>query len=89
MALGEITKQLATQAIGILVLVVMVQARTYFAPVSSGERLSSLANLASVNYSVNLGFKIALVVMVVKFVWDLWQAIVGARSGQKGFVTVF
>jgi hypothetical protein len=81
--------ELATQAIGILVLVVLVQARTYFAPVSSGERLSSLANLASVNYSVNLGFKIALVVMVVKFVWDLWQAIVGARSGQKGFVTVF
>jgi hypothetical protein len=42
-----------------------------------------------VNYSVNLGFKIALAVTVVKFLWDLWQAVASARAGQKGFVTVF
>jgi hypothetical protein len=81
--------ELATQAIGILILVVMVQARTYFAPSRAGEGLPSLANLASVNYSVNLGFKIALAVTVVKFLWDLWQAIMSARAGQKGFVAVF
>jgi hypothetical protein len=81
--------ELATKAIGILILLVMVQARTYFAPVHSGEGLPSLADLASVNYSINLGFKIALAVTVVKFVWDLWQTFASARSGQKGFVTVF
>jgi hypothetical protein len=81
--------ELATQAIGILILVVMVQARTYFAPSHTGEGLPNLTNLASVNYSVNLGFKIALAVTVVKFLWDLWQVIVSSRASQKGFVTVF
>jgi hypothetical protein len=81
--------ELATQAIGILILVVMVQARTYFTPLRSGEGLPSLANLASVNYSVNLGFKIALAVTVVKFLWDVWQTMVSSRAGQKGFVAVF
>jgi hypothetical protein len=75
--------ELATQAIGILVLVVMVQARTYFAPVHSGEGLPSLADLASLNYSVNLGFKIALAVTVVKFVWDVWNAIASSSGGRR------
>jgi hypothetical protein len=52
-------------------------------------RAASLTNLASVNYSVKLGFKIALAVTVVKFPWDLWQAIVSSRASQKSFVTVF
>jgi len=81
--------ELATQAIGILILVVMVQARTYFAPSHPGEGMPNLANLASVNYSVNLGFKIALAVTVMKFLWDLWRTVVRTRAGQKGFVTVF
>jgi hypothetical protein len=79
--------ELATQAIGILILVVMVQARTYFAPVHSGEPLPNVSSM--MNYSLNLGFKIALAVTVVKFLWDVWQAIVSSRAGQKGFVTVF
>ncbi len=79
--------ELATQAIGILVLVVMVQARSYFAPTTSGEGLN-FANLASLNYSINLGFKVALAVTIVKFLWDIWQAIVSSRMGQKGLVTV-
>jgi hypothetical protein len=78
--------ELATQAIGILVLVVMVQARTYFAPVAGGVP----SDLPSVmNYSLNLGFKIALAVTVLKFLWDVWQMIAGSRGGRKGFVTVF
>jgi hypothetical protein len=81
--------ELATQAIGILILAVMVQARTYFAPSHPGEGLPSLANLASVNYSVNLAFKIALAVTMMKFLWDVWQTLVSARTGQKGFVSVF
>ncbi len=78
---------ITTRAIGILVLVVMVQARTYFAPVPSGAGMN-LANLASVNYSLNLGFKIVLAISVVKFLWEIWQMIVSSRTGHKSFVTV-
>jgi hypothetical protein len=73
--------ELTTQAIGILILVVIVQARSYFVPLREGSNVPSLANLAQVNYSVNLGFKIALAVCLIKFAWDFWQAI--ARSGGK------
>ncbi len=81
--------ELTTQAIGILILLVIVQARSYFVPLSEGSNAPSLANLAQVNYSVNLGFKIALAVCVIKFLWDLWEAV--SRSGGKasGLVRVF
>jgi hypothetical protein len=80
--------ELTSQAISILVLVVMVQARTYFAPVSAGEGLPSLATLASVNYSVNLGFKIVLAISLMKFAWDIWQLIVSSSAKPNGFVRV-
>jgi len=67
----------------------MVQARTYFVPLPDGGKLPSLGNLASVNYSVNLGFKIALAVSVVKFLWDLWEALSSSRGKTGGFVRVF
>jgi hypothetical protein len=78
--------ELSTQAISILILVVMVQARTYFAPVSVGQALPSLQTLASVNYSVNLGFKIALAVSLAKFAWDIWKLIVRSSAKSTGFV---
>jgi hypothetical protein len=78
--------ELSTQAISILILVVMVQARTYFAPISAGQGLPSLQTLASVNYSVNLGFKIVLAVSLVKFAWDIWQMIVRSSAKPTGFV---
>lgn len=78
--------ELTTQAISILVLVVMVQARTYFAPVSVGDGMPSLQTLASVNYSVNLGFKVVLVVSLVKFAWDIWQMIANSPAKTNGFV---
>jgi hypothetical protein len=77
--------ELATQAVSILILVVMVQARTYFAPSPTG-RLPSLQILTSVNYSINLGFKIALAVSIVKFVWDLWQMVVSSQAKHNRFV---
>lgn len=78
--------EVATQAVSILILVVMVQARTYFAPSPTGGELPNLQTLASVNYSVNLGFKIALAISVVKFAWDVWQMIGSSRAKQSGFV---
>jgi hypothetical protein len=80
---------LTAQAIGILVLVVLVQARSYLVPLRDASNLPSLANLAQVNYSVNLGFKIVLAVSLVKFLWDIWEAILGSRSKATGFVGVF
>ena len=81
--------KLTCQAIGILILAVMVQARAYFAPLREGSNLLSLTSLASINYSLNLAFKIALAVSVVKFLWDLWQALAGSRVKGAGFVRVF
>lgn len=80
---------LTAQAIGILVLVVMVQARSYFVLLPEGSNSLSLANLAQLNYSVNLGFKIALAVCVVKFLWDLWEMLFRSRSNADGFARVF
>lgn len=77
---------LVAQAIGILTLVVMVQARTYFAPVHSVAGSPELASV--MNWSLNLAFKIALVITVLKFLRDLWQTIVSSRTGQKTCVTV-
>jgi hypothetical protein len=78
---------LATQAVSLLVLAVMVQARTYFVSVAQGDRLPSLETLASVNYWVNLGFKVALVVAVIKLAADIWQIVVSSRANQGGFVS--
>jgi hypothetical protein len=80
---------LTAQAIGILVLVLLVQARSYLVPLRDGSHLPSLANLAQVNYSVNLGFKIVLAISLVKFLWDIWEAILGSRRKATGFVGVF
>jgi hypothetical protein len=81
--------KLTTQAIGILILVVMVQARTYFVPLPDGGKVLSLTNLASINYSLNLAFRIALAVSIIKFLWDLWQALAGSRTKAIGCVRVF
>ena len=77
--------ELTTQAVSILILVVMVQARTYFAPSPTGV-LPSLQILTSVNYSINLGFKIALAVSIMKFVWDVWLITVSSQAKHNGFV---
>ena len=80
--------ELATQVVSILILVVMVQGRTYFAPSPGGQRLLDLHTLASVNYAVNLGFKIALAVSIVKFLWDAWQMVANSQAKQNGLVRV-
>jgi hypothetical protein len=70
----------------LLVLVVMVQARTYFAYVPEGHGLPSLETLASVNYWVNFGFKIALAVAVIKLAADVWQMVANSQAKQNGCV---
>jgi hypothetical protein len=78
--------ELTTQAIGVLILVVMVQARTYFAPVNSVAGSHDLSSV--MNYSLNLGFKVALAITIAKFVWDVWKTISSSQPNQGGFVRV-
>jgi hypothetical protein len=79
---------LVTQVFSLLILVVMVQARTYFVYVPNGHGLPSVETLASVNYWVSFGFKVALVIAVIKLAADLWQMFVSSRAAQSGFVRV-
>jgi hypothetical protein len=78
---------MVVQIIGILIIAVMVQARTYMVPGTSVGAMS-VKDLATLNTAINFGFKVALVLSVVKLLWDVWKMIVSSRAEQKGFVTV-
>jgi len=78
---------IVVQAVGALAIGVMVQVRSYVVPAANSSRMS-LQNLASLNTSLNLAFKLVLAICVVKLLWDIWKMVVSSRAGQKGFVTV-
>lgn len=61
---------LAGKALGVGIVAMMVAARDYFIP---RPGTLDLHNISSLNYVVNLGFKIALVVGVLDLGWSLWQ----------------
>ena len=79
---------IVVQAIGVIAIGVMVQARSYFVPAASATRMS-LQNLASLNTSLNLAFKLVLAICVVKLIWDVWQLVVSSNLQQKSRVAVF
>jgi hypothetical protein len=78
---------MVVQVIGILIIAVMVQARTYMVPGTSVGAMS-MKDLTTLNAAINLGFRVVLVISVVKLLWDIWQMVVSSRTGQKGCVTV-
>jgi hypothetical protein len=65
---------MVVQVMGILIITVMVQARSYFVPGTTVGAMS-LKDLAAINSAINLGFKIVLAISVVKLLWDIWQMI--------------
>jgi hypothetical protein len=77
---------LAIDGLGILILVIMVQVRTFFV---AGTNISAdtLRSLEGINAAITLGFKIALAISVVKFVWDLWKEIAAGHHRRAGYVT--
>jgi hypothetical protein len=79
---------MVVQVMGILIIAVMVQARTYMVPGTSVGSMS-VQDLTTLNTAINFGFKVALALSVVKLLWDIWKMLVSSRSGQKGCVTVF
>jgi hypothetical protein len=78
---------MVVHVIGILIIVVMVQARTYMVPGTSIGAMS-MKDLTTLNTAINFGFKVVLVISVIKLLWDIWKMAVSSRAGQKGFVTV-
>jgi hypothetical protein len=78
---------IVVQAIGALAIGVMVQARSYFVPAASSSRMS-LQDLASLNWSLNLAFKLVLAICVVKLLWDVWKLIISSNQEHKCRVVV-
>jgi hypothetical protein len=70
------------QVMGILIITVMVQARSYFVPGTTAGALS-MHDLAAINSAINLGFKIVLAISVVKLLWDIWQMIVDSNMPKE------
>ena len=78
---------IVVQMMGILIIVVMVQVRTYFVPGTSTGGMS-LKDLADINTAVNLGFKVVLAISVVKLLWDIGQMVVESYQAKPGQVAV-
>jgi hypothetical protein len=78
--------QLGVNAMGILILAVMVQVRSFFV---AGAAISpeNLRALEGINASITLGFKVVLAISVLKFLWDLWKEITGGQHRRAGYVT--
>jgi hypothetical protein len=77
---------LATQVLSLLILLVIVEARTYFVYAPNGRGLPGPEMLASVNYWVNFGFKVAIAIAVIKLAADVWGMVSSSRAKQSGFV---
>jgi hypothetical protein len=72
--------------VGILIITVMVQARSYFVPGTTVGAMS-LKDLATVNASINLAFKLVLAISVLKLLWDIWQMIVHSDAKDNSYAT--
>ncbi len=79
--------RLAVNALGILILVLMVEVRTFFV---AGSEISAenLRSLAGINAGITLGFKVALAISVIKFVWDLWKEISPGQHRRGDYAAV-
>ncbi|HTF68009.1 MAG TPA: hypothetical protein VK638_35545 [Edaphobacter sp.] len=69
---------------GILILVIMVQVRTFFV---AGTEISAenLRSLDGINAGITFGFKVALAISVVMFLWDLWKEISQGHHRRAGY----
>jgi hypothetical protein len=79
--------QLVVNGMGILILLVMVQVRTFFV---AGAEISAenLRSLEGINAGITLGFKVVLAISVIKFLWDLWKEITSDQQRRAGCAAV-
>ncbi|MDW5265685.1 MULTISPECIES: hypothetical protein [Acidobacteriaceae] len=75
--------QIAQQVLGIGILAVLLQARSYFAP-AAALSAHDLGSLAGVNALIHLGFEIGLAVRIFKLLWDLWKMIAASTVPRTG-----
>jgi hypothetical protein len=79
--------QLAVSALGVMILVVMVQVRTFFVA-GSAVSMESLHSIEGINAGITLGFKLALAVSLVKLAWDLWKEISTGEHRRADYAAV-
>jgi hypothetical protein len=79
--------QLAVSALGVMILVVMVQVRTFFVA-GSPVSMESLHSIEGINAGITLGFKLALAVSLVKLAWDLWKEISTGEHRRADYAAV-
>jgi hypothetical protein len=78
---------LVVKTMGILIIAVMVEARTYIVPGTS-LRAMSLRDLSALNAAINLGFKVALAVSVLSLLWDIWKMVADSHEQRGDCVAV-
>jgi hypothetical protein len=78
---------IAVHVMGILIITVMVQARSYFVPGTTIGAMS-MKDLAALNSAINLGFKVVLAISVGKLLWDIWKMIVDDHAPVKAGCTL-
>ena len=78
---------MVVQVMGILIIAVMVQARTYFVPGTAVDAMS-FQDLVVINTSLNFAFKLVLAISVVKLLWDVWKMVTESRDTKPGQVAV-
>jgi hypothetical protein len=76
---------LVVHMVGILILVVMVQARSYFVPATTAGAMS-VHDLMVINNSINLAFKVVLAISVLKLLWDVWKMVAESHEAKPGRV---
>ncbi len=74
--------------LGILVVVVILQARSYFFP-AGALTVENMKTLEGINTGINFGFKVVLTIMVLKLAWMIWQVLRGKQVSKVGCAAVF
>jgi hypothetical protein len=78
----------AVHILGILVVLVIVLARSYFVP-AGALTVENMKTLAGINTGINLGFKVVLLIMLLKLASMIWQVLRGSPQRKAGCAVVF
>ncbi|HEY6375686.1 MAG TPA: hypothetical protein VIX90_09215, partial [Edaphobacter sp.] len=65
---------LVVHALGIGIIAVMVHAQIYFVPATGFSPLPA-ETLNAINLAVYMGFRVVLVITILKFLWDAWMLV--------------
>jgi hypothetical protein len=79
--------QIAEQVLGVGILVVLIEARSYFVP-TAALTTHSLGSLVALNSLIGLGFKIGLVIRIFKLFWDIWKMMTESSAPRAGIAMV-